>query len=387
MLRTSSPPAAPRVVDGRDRQDLWCASRAHARALAVRRARALGPGWTVVHDARPRPHFHLARVTRRADGRLARRRAGARYFYGGSRGRGAAGLLPAATAVPPERDAAWEAAAEERETQGPAPGPDQQLRAALAARRWPEAIAAAFALGTRDENALTDLVFTALHPERRGTPIARHETALAQEWRRIRDGVVRPALHRLFAAGPAGPPAATRVARSTTWLRRAWAEHLAEKTVRMVPLQLFGLRATPVHPYTVDAWRALERALTATGYRPRSVWNYVNRPITGGSGPSLHAYGIATDIDPSCNPYRVTPDRPVVRFSAQPTQDQRCAEVKAGRADTAFTPQQVAAVEAITTVDGLPVLAWGGRWRSVKDAMHFQVNVSPDELRRGLRGG
>ncbi|WP_176832290.1 M15 family metallopeptidase [Geodermatophilus sp. DSM 45219] len=287
--------------------------------------------------------------------------------------------------MPPEADAAWEAAQEERERRGPAPGLDQQVRTALAQRRWPQAIAGAIALGTRDENALTDLVFSAAHPERRGRPIAPHERSLAQEWKRIRDGLVRPALQAAYSPGPVGPPAAVPVVRSTTWLRRAWAEHLGGKTVPMVPLRLFGLPATPVHPYTVDAWRALERALTATGYRPRSVWNFNNRSITGGSAPSLHAYGIATDIDPPCNPYRVTPDQPLVRFSTQPTQEQRCAEVRARLADTAFIPRQVAVVEAITTVDGLQAITWGGRWRSVKDAMHFQINVSPEELRRGLR--
>ncbi|MGR6962920.1 M15 family metallopeptidase [Geodermatophilus sp. URMC 61] len=386
-----------RVTDQPGRREFWCAERAHARALAVGRARALGPGWTIVHDPGPRPHYHLARVARRSDGRLARRRVGTRFFYGGPRPRhphpahgrrATTALLPGgAVTVSPEVDEAWRAAEEERENAGPAPDPVQQLRTALAARRWPQAITAAHALGTRDENALTDLVFSAAHPERRGRPIAPHERALAQEWRRIRDALVRPELRRLSASTATGSPPVLAGTRSTTWLRRAWAEHLGEKTVRMVPLRLFGLSSTPVHPYTVDAWRAMERALSATGYRPRSVWNYNNRPITGGSAPSLHAYGIATDVDPRCNPYRVTPGGPPVRFSARPTQEQRCADVAAGLADTAFTPDQVAAVEAISTVDGLQAIAWGGRWRSVKDAMHFQVNVSPDELRRGLRAG
>ncbi len=391
------PPAAEwiRVTDQPGRRDYWCAERPHARALALGRARRLGPGWTVVHDAGPRPHYHLARVAPRPDGRLARRRVGARFFYGGPRPRqthsapgrpATTALFPAgAVTVSPEVDEAWRAAEDERENAGPAPSVDHQLRTALAARRWPQAIAAAHALGTRDENALTDLVFSAAHPERRGRPIAPHERAPAQEWRRIRDDLVRPELRRLSASTPTGSPPALAGTRSTTWLRRAWAEHLGEKTVRMVPLRLFGLPATPVHPYTVDAWRALERALRATGYRPRSVWNYNNRPITGGSAPSLHAYGIATDIDPRCNPYRVTPGEPPVRFSSRLTQEQRCADVAAGLADTAFTPEQVAAVETISTVDGLQTIAWGGRWRSVKDAMHFQVNVGPDELRRGLR--
>ena len=49
-----------------------------------------------------------------------------------------------------------------------------------------------------------------------------------------------------------------------------------------------------------------------------------------------------------------------------------------------FTPQQVAAVEAIRTVDGLQVFGWGGRWRSSHDAMHFEIRLTPAELRRGI---
>lgn len=217
---------------------------------------------------------------------------------------------------------------------------------------------------------------------RAGSPPGETEGSMA--------GRIVAALTPLFAiaagwlAGLAAP-AVRGGLRSTTWLRRAWTGHAGEKTARMVPLRLLGRPPTPVHPYTVDAWRAMERALTATGYRPHSVWNYSYRQITAGTGLSLHAYGLATDIDPDCNPFRLTPRQPVIRFSPKPDQEQRCADVKAQLADTAFTPEQVAAVEAITTLDGLQVIAWGGRWRSIKDAMHFQINLSPEELRRGLR--
>ena len=47
-------------------------------------------------------------------------------------------------------------------------------------------------------------------------------------------------------------------------------------------------------------------------------------------------------------------------------------------------PEQVAAVESIRTVDGHQIFAWGGRWTDRKDTMHFQINVTPEELRRGL---
>ena len=43
-------------------------------------------------------------------------------------------------------------------------------------------------------------------------------------------------------------------------------------------------------------------------------------------------------------------------------------------------------MEAIRTVDGLQVFGWGGRWRSSHDAMHFEIRLTPAELRRGLTG-
>jgi hypothetical protein len=188
---------------------------------------------------------------------------------------------------------------------------------------------------------------------------------------------------------PARPaPARPRIL-TTSQLRNAWhgyecAEH------HMVPLQLFGRWNTPVNPVTVDAWRALERALTATGYQAHRAWVYNCRDINGQHTRSLHAYGLAIDIDdtrPTCNVNRATPDRREVRFSAAPTKEERCADVGAGIADTSFSPAQVAAVEAIRTVDGQQVFAWGGRWHTTKDTMHFQINVTPGELDRGLQPG
>jgi hypothetical protein len=111
------------------------------------------------------------------------------------------------------------------------------------------------------------------------------------------------------------------------------------------------------------------------------------RNIGGQQTRSLHAYGLAIDIDhaqPACNVNRATPDGRPVRFSTAATKEERCRDVRAGTADTSFTPQQVAAVEAIKTVDGHQVFAWGGRWRTTKDTMHFQINVEPAELARGL---
>jgi hypothetical protein len=63
----------------------------------------------------------------------------------------------------------------------------------------------AIARGLRDENALADLVFRRRHPERANRTLQASEQALVAEWRAIRDGVVRPALH---ASAPSSAPAA-----------------------------------------------------------------------------------------------------------------------------------------------------------------------------------
>ena len=61
----------------------------------------------------------------------------------------------------------------------------------------------------------------------------------------------------------------------------------------------------------VDAYAALEQALTATGYHPpekcQSLWSYVCRNIASSGRPSLHSYGIAIDIDPYHNPQAHVP--------------------------------------------------------------------------------
>jgi D-alanyl-D-alanine carboxypeptidase len=183
---------------------------------------------------------------------------------------------------------------------------------------------------------------------------------------------------------PAPPPA--RRPLTTAQLREAWAAYLcAEREMVTVPLLS---NRTPVNPIAVGAFNALAAALTRTGYRAHSVWVYNCRDIAQApSGQphraSLHAYGLAVDIDPAWNPHHHNVSGPVI-FSSQPSQAGRQQEVAAGIAGTAFTPEQVAAVEAIRTVDGLQVFGWGGRWRSSHDAMHFEIRLTPAELRRGL---
>ena len=122
---------------------------------------------------------------------------------------------------------------------------------------------------------------------------------------------------------------------------------------------------------TLEAWSAFNQALTIAGYDAVRVGTYNCRPITGGSKLSLHAYGIAVDIDPFAlgNPYYGRKNPKGWRFSWS---------------ETKFTEGQVIAVESIRTNDGKKAFLWGGRWNTVKDYMHWEIDVPPSSLATGI---
>ena len=89
--------------------------------------------------------------------------------------------------------------------------------------------------------------------------------------------------------------------------------------------------------------RLFEEACKASGYTPASVQTYNPRVIGGTERLSLHAYGLAFDVDPQLNPWGGRPDAPLRQH-----------------------PEFVAVFEA----EGW---TWGGRWKDGKgDDMHFQ---------------
>lgn len=117
-----------------------------------------------------------------------------------------------------------------------------------------------------------------------------------------------------------------------------------------------------VHPATGEAFRALSTVFRAFGYqfRERAGGTLNCRPITNGTATSLHAHGIALDINPNHNAYR-----------------SKTSEL-AGRVDI------ITAVKNIRTADGLPVFVWGGDW-ATPDAMHFQPTAcTRPELEKGI---
>jgi len=126
----------------------------------------------------------------------------------------------------------------------------------------------------------------------------------------------------------------------------------------------FGKTIGGVPDVWANAIVALDRAMQAGGYTPKSAWAYNFRGIGGATCTcsnfgrcSLHGNGIAIDIDPRLNP--------LIRTSTFRWRD------------TAFTPKQIALIEGILNTKGEQMWSWGGRWNSIKDYMHFEANVDP----------
>lgn len=152
------------------------------------------------------------------------------------------------------------------------------------------------------------------------------------------------------------------MALTTSALRRAWAP--ACRLAAGTTLTLNGGGRVHVDGRVVDAVRALNACLVAWRYQATApdVGAYNCRPITGGTNYSLHAYGIALDLNWLANPYRTD-----------------------GRVVTDMDAGMVGAIVAIRTVSGAQVWRWGGAYAgNVKDAMHYEVVCTPADLASGI---
>lgn len=120
----------------------------------------------------------------------------------------------------------------------------------------------------------------------------------------------------------------------------------------------------PVDSRITEALQALDQTFRAWNYKPKGgqTFGYACRRIAGSSAYSLHAYGVATDVNSLTNPYtyRLVTDMP---------------------------RDMVEAALAIRTKGGHLVWDWGGYWSGSKDAMHYQIVASPAELATGINWG
>jgi hypothetical protein len=138
------------------------------------------------------------------------------------------------------------------------------------------AIHQAIANGTRDENQLTDAIFNARHPERRGQHLQVNERQLIREWLDIRDNIVRPAL-RVSSAGvaPAAPANAQAAAQAPSTTSGVEA---AENTTRILQcilgLQDQGRAISFVQRYLRNLTRAEATALSNAGLQIVSCYEY-----------------------------------------------------------------------------------------------------------------
>ena len=146
------------------------------------------------------------------------------------------------------------------------------------------------------------------------------------------------------------------MARTTQQKRDLWGPPCRGVTERVA---LYGSAVVAVDPRIVEATRALNDVLARWGYKTRraDTGAYNCRKITDGKGYSLHAYGIAVDINWNTNPY--------------------------GTTKTDMPRGMVDEIEAIRTTAGPPVWEWGGDWRT-PDTMHYEIAASPAELAAGI---
>jgi peptidoglycan hydrolase-like protein with peptidoglycan-binding domain len=148
--------------------------------------------------------------------------------------------------------------------------------------------------------------------------------------------------------------------RSTSQLRTYWGPPCQRE---LTTLMLHSGARIRIAVETVEAFRALDMVLQKHGYAPRSAdtGGYNCRPVTGGQGFSLHACGIACDINWNSNPYR-----------------------KDNKLVTDMSQKMVDDVLGVQTTGGLNIFRWGGDFRTFKDAMHYEVVLNPKELAAGI---
>ena len=174
------------------------------------------------------------------------------------------------------------------------------------------------------------------------------------------------------------------MSQTTSQQRGSW-KHFECNPDAMIVVN-FGPDKIRVAPPAADAFKALASVLQANGYQIRvdDTDSYNCRTIKGGAGRSLHSYGIAVDVNWDTNPFKETPDNRAVQFSDKPTQNERGHDVKLGRADTDMTEEMIEDVRAIKTKGGKTVFEWGGGWKDRKDAMHFEIDTTPEDLAAGI---
>lgn len=157
---------------------------------------------------------------------------------------------------------------------------------------------------------------------------------------------------------------------SSTWIT---AQYGKECQVTMTTIPFAGTKLT-VATGTEPVWEALEDVFSHHKYAIRPAYPagdtgaYNCRKVTGGTSWSPHAFGVAADVNWNTNPYRKTPDRRAIIWGY----------------DTDMPPAMIDDVRRIVTRTGQRAVEWGGDWKTIKDAMHFQVIATRAEIATGI---
>jgi hypothetical protein len=104
--------------------------------------------------------------------------------------------------------------------------------------------------------------------------------------------------------------------------------------------------------------------------RDNNTSAFNQRAVTGGGPPSLHAYGLAIDINPVQNPFMQPGDNGTVRIS--PPAAAAYLNRRAGRPGKPPRPGMAENVIGLFAAAGFTV--WGGDWDTPLDYQHFQFS-------------
>lgn len=108
----------------------------------------------------------------------------------------------------------------------------------------------------------------------------------------------------------------------------------------------------------------------AASMRDNNTSAFNDRRITNGKAPSLHAYGVAIDINPLQNPYiQFEADGKAIYSPPGGSKYANRLSVRPGKAARQGMAEDVVAVFAHHGF-----LGWGGNWDAPIDYQHFQVN-------------
>ncbi|QWW70028.1 peptidoglycan-binding protein [Rhizobium sp. WYJ-E13] len=165
--------------------------------------------------------------------------------------------------------------------------------------------------------------------------------------------------------------------------RRFWRDY--EDNIELMTEIYFGDALIRVARPTVSAWDALEAIMHSFNYRisPSETSGYTPK-VANSTVNDLRSFGIAVNVNTASNPQRQTTDKRKVWFSTKLTQVERAHDVLENAADTDMSADMIDAIRAVRTLDKKRVFGWGGDRPTKKSAGFFFINVSPEELARGL---